>query len=78
MIEIYEADTETDSFNFQARINDDASVDGNTKIAQRIRAALDNWTDGVDPADELEYIEAVIEQKYQNQRFAITKDEDYA
>jgi len=71
MIEVHRYDRAADQFSLSFRVNDDASVDGTDKNAERVRQILNNYSG--DPVEDLNYIEDIIEARYNSQLYQIVK-----
>lgn len=69
MIEIYRLDAvrEDPQWVFEARFNDDQTVDGTTETANSIRNVIQNWKR--DPANDHDRIEAVLIDRYTNSHY---------
>lgn len=68
MIEVYRYDPEADSLVIQATVNNDASVDGDSVLADRFRNVIDSFS--FDPEENIDAIEVTIEYKYNNALYA--------
>jgi len=71
MIEVYRYDRQNEQAGLSFRINNDATVDGSDKNANRVRQILSNYAG--DPVADLNYIEDIIEARYNNQYYATNR-----
>ena len=71
MIEVQRYDRQADSFELSFRIHDDATVDGSTQKAERIRQILNNYAG--DPVKDMNYIKDIIRARYSSQLYQIVE-----
>lgn len=62
MIEIYRWDDDGEEYVFDARFNDDGTVDGTTPFAETLSNKVDGMN--IDPAQHSDAIQAVLRHKY--------------
>ena len=67
MIEVHKYDRQSESFELSFRVNEDATVDGTTKNAGRIRQILNNYSG--DPVEDMNYIKDIIRARYNSQLY---------
>lgn len=72
MIEVYKYTGDPDDLELVFRVNDDATVDGSNRFADRTRNVLENFSE---PAENyIDAIEVVIEYRYNNSTYTTHRE----
>lgn len=71
MIEVRRYNRQNEQFELSFRVNDDATVDGSTQNAARIRQILNNYAG--DPVEDMNYIKDIIRARYNSQLYQIVE-----
>lgn len=72
MIEVYKYTGDPDGLELVFRVNDDATVDGSNRFADRTRNVLENFSE---PAENyIDAIEVVIEYRYNNSTYTTHRE----
>jgi hypothetical protein len=71
MIEVYKYTGDPDNLELVFRVNDDATVDGSNRFADRTRNVLENFSEPAE--DYIEAIEVIIEYRYNNASYVTNR-----